>query len=207
MTTRYIAAAIAALLIYGTAQAATLGFTDTASNVTGLVAAPAPFESSNVVERQVASGVTFIIEGFAFGVNRIVRSRDGLEFGRGGNGMTAVNITTNTDIRFNGFVGRDEFGFGFDELEFSTGILGKARIPGSYGFSSPFDMYVAFNAPIEVDAGETFQLFFTTAPGLNEADILSLQFDVLETPPIPLPAGLPLLAGGFGLLAWMRRKS
>jgi hypothetical protein len=161
--------------------------------------------TNNVVERQDVDGVSFVIEGLAFGVNRIIRTPDGLDFGRGGNGMTAVNITTDTDIVVNGFTGRDEYGFGFDELEFGTGV-DLAIIPGSYGFTSTTQSFVAFDAPIEVDAGETFKLFFSVAPGLNEADILSLDFDVVTAPAVPLPAGLPLLAAGIGAFAWMRRK-
>ncbi len=120
--------------------------------------------------------------------------------------MTAVNVTTDTDIVVNGCTGRDEFSFGFDELEFGTGV-NLAIIPGSYGFTSTTQTFVAFDAPIEVDAGETFKLFFSVPPGLNEADILSLDFDVVVAPAIPLPAGLPLMMAGIGAFVWMRRKA
>ncbi len=65
-TTKTLLFAAAALLSVEAVEASTLNFSDSATGVTGLVAAPAPF-TNNVVKRQDVDGVSFLIEGLASG--------------------------------------------------------------------------------------------------------------------------------------------
>lgn len=61
-------------------------------------------------------------------------------------------------------------------------------------------------ADVTVLANQTFEIFFGST-GLTAPAALSVGFDVAEVAPIPLPATLPLLLAGVGVIALMRRKA
>ena len=78
----------------------------------------------------------------------------------------------------------------------ATGFLG---VPDGYASGATLDATTVF-------AGHTFASL-GIMPGTYvynwSSDSVTVRFGPA---PIPLPAGLPLLAGGLGLLAWFRRR-
>lgn len=95
------------------------------------------------------------------------------------------------------------------------------------GLGGPFDSFEQFSAFTDVAFTRTFNLSGTILDALladgtinvaidltdgvdifdsNSAVTVSVNYDTVDTPTVPLPAGMPLLLAGLGGLAMMRRR-
>ena len=164
------------------------------------------------------AGVNFVITPTARGADGFRQDgRGGLSFGVPGNGMYTISIVADQDLMYNSMTG---IGHGFNQvgqLPFDIAV-GGTEVSGDNMFAPAPHFSVAFETvsfaggPISVAAGQTF-LFgvdfvaLAGSPVLASALVRSLDFSTSPgISPIPLPAGLPLLIGGIGALAVLRRK-
>ncbi|PTX55697.1 putative secreted protein [Litoreibacter ponti] len=112
-------------------------------------------------------------------------------------GVTTATISFDTAIT--------GFGATFKELATSTEILLTTNL-GTRTINQNIGIDVGFFG-FTLDAGETATAL--TFSSTNRGDGFGMDNVLLSnsTPsPVPLPAGLPLLLGGMGLLAFMRRR-
>ncbi len=202
--------AAALFLSLSGAQAATLDFT-TATYANS---------SDGLAVNDTVDGVNFSITPTAKGTNGFRQDslRGGLSFGVPGNGMYTISIVADQDVVFNSMYGN---GHGFtaqaNQLSFDidvggTEVSGDNMFAPAPHFSTLYETVNFADGPIAVSAGQSFffRVDFDALGGgsvFASALVRSLDFSTVASPsPVPLPAGLPLLIGGVGILAVVRRR-
>ena len=87
-----------------------------------------------------------------------------------------------------------------------TGVNSTGNTFTNYGaFGSPGQTYGFAGGPLSLLAGETYTFNTTNWGSTTVSSIYSFDFSVAVAP-VPLPASLPLLLGGLGLIAAVRRR-
>ena len=82
------------------------------------------------------------------------------------------------------------------DVSFTNQVLVRGHMIGNDLYT---DMHVDFSG---LDAGG----FFGTMAFVTDLDYLAVADDLTAFNPVPLPAGLPLLLGGLGIMGLMRRR-
>ncbi|MDQ2090931.1 VPLPA-CTERM sorting domain-containing protein [Marimonas arenosa] len=190
----------------------------TAGLVTGASASTIDFTTStyastfgpNVVTDTV-DGVNFTIVATARGANGFRQGGGGgLKFGVPGNGMYTISIVADQNLTFNSM-----YGAGHTLTQYAGQLPFDLSVDGSLAgddlmFTNSSLQTVSFGG-INVDAGEAF-LFAVDFGSLTGSSIYasalvkSFDFSINGMAPVPLPASLPLLLGGLGLIGFVRRR-
>ncbi|TNC74599.1 PEP-CTERM sorting domain-containing protein [Rubellimicrobium roseum] len=125
-------------------------------------------------------------------------SIDGLGYNRN----ELLRITFETDVKISGFT----FGLVDDNDDFYIAVTGQPGVrisnPGSAFTSTPL-----MGRSFDIMAGypnQTCRLTSTTGACGGNNDQFKLTS--VAVAPVPLPASMPLLAAGLGLLGWMSRR-
>ena len=98
----------------------------------------------------------------------------------------------------NGISGGGAF-YLYSGVQAATRVIG---VPGGYSSGEDLDSTLAFEGATFASLNVTPGTYVFSLPN----DTLTLRFGPAATTPVPLPAGLPLLVGGLGLLAMLRRR-
>lgn len=206
---KYLLTAIMVASSMGMAQASTIDLTDGIySNETYDFAGPVNFFQENV------DGVTFSFSAGQFRAigpwsgNAIVPSSRAIAIGGGGGSSTSFTLMASADVSLEAF-----WGFGqqyntnpiFDVT--GTGVSSTGNTFGTVGFvgtATPgSNSFVG--GPLSLLAN-TLYTFTVTNSGLStQGYLMSIDF-TSSTSTVPLPAGLPLLMGGLGVLGLVGRK-
>lgn len=222
MKTTILAAAIAALS-FGAANAASIDLTDnvfTSVDYVDFVQGPVgPIEE--FVETVDGVAFTFsakLVNGQFRNVgpwgNGTTNTTApwGLTFGGGGGNTATFTLSASQDVTLNAFLGfAQQFNTGaiFDVT--GTGVSSLANAFSTSGsLSSGTPVSESFvGGPLSLTAGQVYTFTTTNAGAATQSHLTGLDFTKVTPPPssVPLPAGLPLMAAGLGVLAWVRRKS
>jgi len=201
LKTTVISAVAMAAAYAGGAQAATIDFTDPFTAVT-----PSASPAIPVVISEVAAGVTFTITATARGFDRFVQSANGLNFGVPGNGMRSISVVADQDVAFTGFNARDRFATLAGNPSYQASVDGVLTSIGNAVTGGALTDYSFNSGPIAVAAGEAFLFEPEVFDILIGSNLASLEFDVAIAA-VPLPAGMPMLLAGLGLLGLKRKRS
>lgn len=205
-----MSALVAGVMAAGAVNAAEIDFTDAAFATTF----PGVFDQT--VATVEVDGVEFTIAAFARGTNGFRQTFDsaGLNFGVGGNGMSAIAITANADVTYTAATGADRSIASFSSgMLFDLDVDGMVALTGlAFGTTSST---IAF-PEIAVGAGTEFLFYadFSARAGFDSlfasAVLSGLTFETETitdpTTPVPLPAGLPLMLAGLGALGIVKRR-
>lgn len=192
-----LAAVLAIALTATTAGAATIDLSD------GVFGNP----SVDVVTEQL-NGVTYsftstsnLVGGVRWLLGGSGTIPNGLHVGGGGGSTLAFDLTVSANVLLTGYGTNEAGGFPlgtptFDMTDGVTTLISNGQINPGVSVSG---LNIALNTGTTysftlANTGAAVQGFFTS-------------FEVQSTAPVPLPAGLPLLVGGIGALAWLRRRS
>ncbi|GAB4529901.1 MAG: hypothetical protein Tsb0019_31710 [Roseibium sp.] len=136
------------------------------------------------------------------------------DVGGGGGSVTSFSLTTSHDVLLNSFSG---LGAGSPLVNPVFSVTGGAvssigNTFSSAGFiGSPPTTNSFVGGPLALAAGISYIFDFTNAGVVTTGHFTSFNFTKVTTPTtVPLPAALPLLAGGLGLvgvMGWRRKKS
>jgi hypothetical protein len=135
----------------------------------------------------------------------------GLSFGGGGGNTATFTLTASQDVTLNAFLGfAQQFNTGaiFDVTGTGVSSAGNAfSTAGTLASGTPVSESFVGGA-LSLTAGEVYTFTTTNAGAATLSHLTGIDFTKVSAPAnVPLPAGLPLLVGGFGVLAWMRRKA
>ena len=179
----------------------------------------------DIVNEGTIRGATGIQAGTGANVRSQRVTTSGLIEGTGG---VAVNLGAGDDvlnvIEGGDVVGEVILGAGDDTLIFTDLVDGEGRLVDLFDGGDAMDtvVFASLNRS-DVSVRSFIDLVLTLTvdlPALGDAEDFEFRFTNFETfvfvdvtesfpdlvPAIPLPAGLPLLAGGLGLLALARRR-
>ncbi len=205
MKTLYVYAAVAALCCGISAQAATLDLTNRNFD-------------SEVTRTFTESGIdfTFTATDNFVGGPRLLGGDNGIQVGGGGGSSIEFSLAVSDDVTLTGYGTNEATGFSlaspiFDLLDGATVLLNDALInnPASTNIfnSSGENVVDVSGLSIALNAGTTYTFDINNIGAAVQGFITSLDFEVADAAPIPVPAGLPMLAAGIGVFAWMRRKT
>lgn len=166
-------------------------------------------EQSSGVNFTFATGGQFRTVG-AWNGGVIQPANPALAFGGGGGNTTTFSLTVSEDISLTAFAGfAQQFNTGaiFDVT--GTGVSSTGNAFGTSAFlGTGTPVSTSFvGGPLSLTAGEVYTFKTTNGSASTVSFFTGFEFSIAgATPAVPLPAGLPLLAGGLGAFAWLRRR-
>ncbi|WP_135507366.1 VPLPA-CTERM sorting domain-containing protein [Roseovarius aestuariivivens] len=162
-------------------------------------------------------GVNFTVTATsARGTNGFRRPGDdaGLQFGLPGNGMNVITIVADQDVTFTSLTGEDLSLSNFTTPMQFNGTAGS--LVAFTGIQFPSSLGIVDFTDFTLTSGDAliFAADYSARPGFSVIDatavLSSLDFSKTVTggpgAQIPLPAGLPLLLTGLGVLGLARRR-
>ncbi|GGE37977.1 hypothetical protein GCM10011360_27250 [Primorskyibacter flagellatus] len=195
----FISATALLVSMSGAASALTVDLTD--SSYTDVVIDPVNGKTTQFTE--VAGGVTFtftalnnLFGGLGFYVAADGHSANGLGLGGGGNTNYRFSVTASHDVTLTSYTTGAGTPVNQALLDIGTSV-GNELFPKLTSFAPA-------GGDIDLTVGSSL-IFEISNEGIAVVGFLgSLEFET--TPAVPLPAGIPLVAGALGALGLLRRR-
>jgi hypothetical protein len=207
---KWFVAAVAAFFISSGVQAATIDLSDAVFSNPTYDGTNLPINSF----QENSAGVTFTFatagQFRAIGPWESNASDPGpnyrLVIGGGGGSPASFTLVASQNVALNSFWGlAQQFNTNPIFTVSGTGVSSVGNTFSTVSFPSDASVMESFvGAPLNLTAGETYTFTVTNASASTVGWFTALDFTPAAAP-VPLPASLPLLAGGLGLFGVVRR--
>ncbi|MFL4469042.1 VPLPA-CTERM sorting domain-containing protein [Tateyamaria armeniaca] len=205
----FVASSAVLALLGSGALASTIDLTDGVFAVTGAPGGPGLGPTAFT---ETADGVTFTFSNpISRGTNQFSLGSTGVAVGGGGVSAFSFDFSVDQDVTLSSYSGYNR-GAGLVDPSLSLS-LGATVIDSGVAFSGTgsnasaamVEMFSGGAMPL-LTAGVTYSVSVNNPSATTLGFLTAIEFETVAAPPVPLPAGLPLLLAGLGGFAVMRRR-